>query len=156
MASAGTTNAPPTGLQQAIPYVLSAGSALLSGISVASRFFASLLSTTAHSILIFSPIPILLYIFAPVIVFSELVVDVFVRLPYQLAAYLLDAFYPVYVFCGVACIIGALFGLFGRLLAGFLVDIAVNGYLVQEQEQEQVPEVAVTKRQKRTRVKVED
>jgi hypothetical protein len=154
MASSEVQNAPIPGLQQAVPYVLSAGSALLSGISVASRFFTSILSIIARSILIFSPLPILLYVFAPIIVFSELVVDVFVRLPFQFTSYLLDAFYPVYVFFGVACITGALLGLFGRLLAKFMVNIAMNVEAVMKEEEE--PEAPVIKRQKRTRVKVED
>ncbi|KAF9459509.1 hypothetical protein BDZ94DRAFT_892841 [Collybia nuda] len=156
MASTETINTPPPGLQQAIPYLLSAGSAILSGISVVSRFFVALLSTTTRSILFFSPLPILLYVLAPVIVFFELVVDTFIRLPLGVTMYLLDAFYPVYVFCGVACIVGGLMGLFGRLLSKFVVDLVMNGYPPVEEVKPEVEDARPPRRHKRRKIKVEE
>jgi hypothetical protein len=69
----------------------------------------------AHPLIFLFPFPILLYILAPVIVFVQLLFDLVVTTPYRVISYLSDAFYPVYVFVGVACITGALVGLGGRL-----------------------------------------
>jgi hypothetical protein len=42
---------------------------------------------------------------------------------------LLEVFYPVYVFFGVACITGALVGFSGRLITGLLVDAAYGEHM---------------------------
>jgi len=68
-----------------------------------------------------SPIPILLYVFAPVVVFIDAVTTLFIRLPYQTFLYLTDALFPLYVLCGVACITGGLFGLGARFLCRVLI-----------------------------------
>ena len=73
-----------------------------------------------------SPLPIILYFLAPAIVFAEVVLDMLVSTPYHISLYLLDAFYPVYVLCGVACIVGALLGIGGRITTTMLVDVAVG------------------------------
>jgi len=72
----------------------------------------------------------LLYVFAPVIVFSQLVVTIFLFGPYNITLYLLDALYPLYVLAGVACITGGVLGITGRGLSQLLV------YLLQVQTEE--------------------
>ncbi|KAF8064445.1 hypothetical protein FPV67DRAFT_1672146 [Lyophyllum atratum] len=111
---------PPPPLERILPYVVSIFSAGLSFASALARFFTVLLSS---SLSFFSPLPIILYLLAPILVFFDIVTDVFLRWPYQIALYALDAFYPIYVFCGVACIVGVLVGVTGRVVALFLVDL---------------------------------
>lgn len=63
-----------------------------------------------------------LYILAPVIVFSQVLLDIFVFTPYDLVVYFVDAMYPVYVFCGVACITGVIIGGFARWLVSWITE----------------------------------
>jgi len=57
-----------------------------------------------------------------VIVFLSIVFGLFIRTPYSVIVYLLDAVYPIYVFCGVACITGALIGLTGKFVSSYIVE----------------------------------
>jgi hypothetical protein len=147
MATPATAAVPPA-LQQLLPFVVSGGSALFSGISLIFRSLIHLVSASSRSILIFSPLPIVFYLLAPIFVFLQVVTDIFVVLPYRTALALLDVFYPVYVFCGVACITGALVGLSGRLLTAILVEVAHDKH-IRSRKLESV------KRGKRARVKIE-
>ncbi|KAF8153860.1 hypothetical protein B0H34DRAFT_640116, partial [Crassisporium funariophilum] len=63
-----------------------------------------------------------LYVFAPVTVFADIITTIFIRTPYRTAVYLLDALFPLYVLCGVACITGGVLGLLGRMLCRVLVN----------------------------------
>ncbi|KAJ7113389.1 hypothetical protein C8R44DRAFT_710600 [Mycena epipterygia] len=106
-------------LARALPYAKSAVSLTISSFSAIFRtIFAALAflaKIAAHPIVFLSPFPLLLYILAPVIVFIHLFLDIAVYTPYRAILYVSDAFYPAYVFLGVACITGALVGLSGRL-----------------------------------------
>ena len=128
MATQAARTTPPA-LQQLLPYVISGGSALFSAISTVFRSLIHLLSASFRSILIFSPLPVVLYLLAPAFVFLQIVADICVVLPYRIAVAFLDVFYPVYVFLGVACITGALVGLSGRLITGFLVKAAYDEHV---------------------------
>ncbi|KAJ3785390.1 hypothetical protein GGU10DRAFT_354964 [Lentinula aff. detonsa] len=64
-----------------------------------------------------------LYILAPVTVFMQVLLDVFLLMPYNMVIYLVDAMYPVYVFCGVACITGVIVGVLARQLVFWLVEL---------------------------------
>jgi len=66
--------------------------------------------------LVLSPLPILLYIIAPLTTFIDVTTTVLIRVPYRTSLYVADALYPLYVFFGVACITGCLFGYGGRLI----------------------------------------
>lgn len=121
------TNTPPA-LERILPYVVSGASAAISALSAAFQIGAFLVSKTANSFLYFSPLPIILYFLAPALVFFDILADVFLRVPYQLSLYILDAFYPIYVFCGVACITGAVIGIMGRLASKLLVDMVQGRY----------------------------
>ncbi|KAF5376654.1 hypothetical protein D9615_007815 [Tricholomella constricta] len=144
MSSPEAAPAPP--LERALPYVVSGVSAAFSFFSALTRFASFAFSLVSRSISFFSPLPIILYLFAPVIVLFDIMTDVFVRWPRHIALYLLDAFYPLYVFCGVVCIVGAILGLTGRLVARFLVDMMVG-----LQEPKVVIEVKTEKRRKSTK-----
>jgi hypothetical protein len=140
--------ATPPALQQLLPYVVSGGVALFSGISVVFRSLIHLISASSRSIFIFSPLPFVFYLLAPAFVFLQLVANVFVVLPYRTTLSLLDVFYPIYVFCGVACIAGGLVGLSGRLITGMLVEAAHNEHMRRRK-------LESVRKGKRARVKVE-
>src|SRR4051794_26084469 len=82
---------------------------------------ASFSLSLLRPIAVLSPVPVLLYIFAPVIVFMDIITTIFIRAPYAVVVYLLDALFPLYVFCGVACITGGIIGLTARLLCRAVV-----------------------------------
>ncbi|KAJ3751250.1 hypothetical protein DFH05DRAFT_1386468 [Lentinula detonsa] len=113
------------------------------------RFASWLLRRTLSypSTIILSPLAILfsisLYILAPVTVFMQVLLDVFVLMPYNMVIYLVDAMYPVYVFCGVACITGVIVGVLARQLVFWLVELGRNdkvGRLPEERPTEVVAE----------------
>ncbi|KAJ6607176.1 hypothetical protein B0H10DRAFT_2073028 [Mycena sp. CBHHK59/15] len=118
----------PPALARALPYIQSGSLALLSLSLTLTRAAFGVLTfiakIIAHPIVFLSPLPALLYILAPLIVFVNLFLDVAVYTPYRVITYLSDAFYPLYVFLGVACIAGALVGLGGRFLVLGLVYIS--------------------------------
>ncbi|KAJ7073381.1 hypothetical protein B0H15DRAFT_806766 [Mycena belliarum] len=106
-------------LVQALPYatygasfVVSSALTLIRVVYVALAFVAK---AVAHPLILLSPFPLLLYVLAPVIVFVQISLDVVWFTPYHAILYLSDAFYPAYVFVGVACITGGLLGISGRL-----------------------------------------
>jgi len=123
MATADARIAPP--LERVLPYVVSGVSAAVSIASTFARFVIFLFSIASRIIGFLSPLPIILYLLAPVFVFVDVIADTFIRWPYAIALYVSDAFYPIYVFFGVACIIGLLIGGAARLLSTFLVNILV-------------------------------
>ena len=108
------TDAPIT---QLIPYITTAFTWF--------KYFLSSLSSFRP--FLFWPLPILLYILAPVIVFSEVVATIIFYGPYKITLYLLDALYPLYVLIGVACITGGVLGFAGRQLCRFLVHLLQEG-----------------------------
>ena len=123
-----------TGTSTAIRSITNAGSPisqLISYITIAFswfKYFSGFISS--FHLLLFWPVPILLYLFAPVVVFSHIVVTTFFFAPYKSIIYLLDAFYPLYVLAGVACITGGVLGIAGRELSQLLV------YLLQVRTEE--------------------
>ncbi|EAU87356.1 hypothetical protein CC1G_02115 [Coprinopsis cinerea okayama7 len=70
---------------------------------------------------LYLPIPIILFLLSPVTVFLKYLLWVFVLGPYHALVYLAEALHPIYVFCGVACLTGAVIGLVGRTLTGMVV-----------------------------------
>ena len=119
-----STDPPPTAspaLAVALPYVKSGASILLSLLATAPRAayaavaFVTTVALRPLALVILAPLPALLYILSPAIVALQIFLSVLVYTPWRVAAFLTDAFYPAYVFLGVACITGALLGLSGRL-----------------------------------------
>ena len=97
-----------------------------SGFS-ATKYAFSLIASLFNFLLRLSPLPIVLYVIAPVTVFLDLVVAIFIRAPYNGVLYLLDALFPLYVFCGVACITGGLLGLTARILCRVIINLVRRG-----------------------------
>lgn len=108
----------------------------------------SLVLSLLKPLLVLSPLPIVLYLFAPIFVFINIAITLFVRLPYSTLVYLTDALYPFYVLCGVACIAGGVFGLSGRLLCQVLMRMVAG-------ETSVVPRVESRKRDIRGRARRE-
>ncbi|KAJ7023148.1 hypothetical protein C8F04DRAFT_1401852 [Mycena alexandri] len=114
MTSIAQTAANPPALARALPYAQSIVYFTFSSVVSLSRAIFSALAFVILQI-IAHPFPLLLYILAPVLVFVQIFLDVFVYFPYHAIVYLADAFYPVYVLLGVACVTGTLIGLSGRI-----------------------------------------
>jgi len=106
-------------ISRILPYISSAFSA--------SKYVSGLIVSLFQTLLHLSPFPIILYVIAPLTVFLDLVVAIFIRAPYNGVIYLLDALFPLYVFCGVACITGGLLGLTGRILCRILIHLIRRG-----------------------------
>uniref|UniRef100_A0A8H7XK45 Uncharacterized protein n=1 Tax=Psilocybe cubensis TaxID=181762 RepID=A0A8H7XK45_PSICU len=96
-----------------IPYITFAS-------SVVRTTFAFIWSLF-HPLLRLSPLPIILYVLGPAIVFVDIFTTVFIRAPYTIIVYLMEALYPLYVFCGVACITGVILGLSARIISRLIV-----------------------------------
>lgn len=109
-------------ITQILPFIsrtVSIAVAIASKVNFALVVLTSWLSYPAF-LLAKAPIVLILYVLSPFIIFGQIVLGVFVTTPYQ---YLVDFFVtmqPLYVFCGVACISGAIVGLGGRFIAGAL------------------------------------
>ena len=125
--SVASSTATQTGTSTAVRSITNADSPipqLILYITSALSWFKYFLgSISSFRLLLFWPVPILLYLFAPVIVFSELVVTIFFFAPYKSILYLLNALYPLYVLAGVACITGGVLGITGRGLSRLLVRL---------------------------------
>lgn len=113
-------------LKQGVPYLLRASSLALSFVSIVFQALKASLGKLVYPVILFSPIPIILYLLSPFVTFVQLALGVLVLAPYHSVVYLSDAIYPVYVFCGVACIVGALLGLSGRVLSALLIASAAG------------------------------
>lgn len=55
----------------------------------------------------------LLTLFAPAVILGRISFDIFIRAPWNALSWILKLLYPVYVFCGIAVLVGVLFGLAG-------------------------------------------
>lgn len=97
-------------------------------IAVATSFCFSLVSSA--TLWSFSPFilvyPAVSYLVAPLLVFVAMVIKISILAPLSAARYLLGSLYPVYVFCGVACITGIVVGMGGRGLAALLTRALVT------------------------------
>ncbi|KAF9528781.1 hypothetical protein CPB83DRAFT_298313 [Crepidotus variabilis] len=110
---ANTSSVSSVPIAQLVPYITTTLGALGTILTFSLSLFRPLL--------VLWPLPILLYIFAPVTFFLDLATTLFIRLPYWSLAYILDAVYPLYVLLGVACITGGLIGIGGRALCHILI-----------------------------------
>ncbi|TDL21118.1 hypothetical protein BD410DRAFT_316030 [Rickenella mellea] len=66
-------------------------------------------------------LPPILTILHPAILAVKLIMDAVILTPYRIVSKVAEFFYPLYVFCGVACVFGAILGLGGRLLSNALI-----------------------------------
>ena len=101
---------------------------------------AHALSLAAYPLLVLAtaPLPLLRYMLSPLIVFVQLFLGLFFVIPYQALVNFFIAIQPVYVFCGVACITGAVVGLGGRVVASFFNAVIEGPGDTQEGTAEQV------------------
>ena len=116
----------PAAIQSAYPYFRSAFSFLIPATLALYRVLVQIASKVFKPIILLSPIPVVLYILAPVFAFCNVLLDVLVLMPIKTILYLLDAFYPLYVFCGVACITGCLLGLGAKYMSNVLVKMVTE------------------------------
>lgn len=56
---------------------------------------------------------VLTQLLAPVIILAQVTFHIFVRTPWNAFMWLMRFLYPIYVFCGIAALVGGLFGLAG-------------------------------------------
>ncbi|CDO75167.1 hypothetical protein BN946_scf184866.g8 [Trametes cinnabarina] len=91
-------------------------------ISIASTYILRGLSAIIRSIIV--PLPFLykplLYLLGPVIVFAQVLLDIFIFTPYGITVTLARNVYPIYVFVGVACLCAGLIGYLARAVAAGL------------------------------------
>lgn len=92
------------------------------------------------------------YVFAPLTTFISILLTITVFTPYHLITWLLENVYPVYVFCGVACITGGILGLSGRLVSLSIIR-AVNedGGDINEAESKPLVDAEVLERSAKRR-----
>lgn len=116
----------PRAIQRAYPHLKAGLSFLLASSLALYRLLVALAFNISKPILLLSPVPIALYILSPIFTLCSVLFDMLVLMPFKAAVYLFDALYPLYVFCGVACIMGCLLGLGGRYLSDVLVKMAAE------------------------------
>ncbi|KAG2144033.1 hypothetical protein BD769DRAFT_1004016 [Suillus cothurnatus] len=97
-------------ITQIIPIFRATFSLLRTFLSQASR----IVITLASPLLIF--VPFISRLLAPVILVFHIILDATVYTPYTIISNVAAALYPLYMSCGVACIFGAVLGIFGRSL----------------------------------------
>ena len=118
--SAGTSTVGPTA--NPAPIVELArflGQALSLSYSLFSRSTVAVIRSLAVPLaVLFRPI---IYLLAPVIVLTQVVLDIFVFTPYAIALSIARNVYPLYVFVGAAAICALAVGLVARMLSTGLV-----------------------------------
>lgn len=115
-------------IAQIIPFISKTSAFLVATASYlihALLVFASWVSYPMH-IVATAPLPAILYIVSPISTFGQILFSVFFLIPYNATVDIFVALQPVYVFCGVACITGAVIALGGRLFA-VVVSTAIMG-----------------------------
>ena len=97
--------------------------ALASHIFVAVSFCHTLVSKLTRWS--FSPFillhPVASYLVSPLRVFVAMIANLCLITPLSTTRYILNSLYPIYVFCGVACITGIAVGVGGRGICAFLI-----------------------------------
>lgn len=115
----------------AIIPVVSALASLLASISSTILWHiwtlaSSLYRFSPHHPIIYVSLPVLRYIFAPFVVLSEITLEAFVWTPWNFAAGALETLFPIYVLCGIACLVGSFLGLFARLASAVLIGMVLE------------------------------
>ncbi|KAG8916415.1 hypothetical protein FRC00_000174 [Tulasnella sp. 408] len=101
-------------LPNVIPYILVIPSVLASIVSTLLSFFNTFL---------LSP---LLTLLAPVVILGQISFNIFIRAPWNAFTWFLKLLYPIYVFCGIAVLVGALFALAGAGIGKFGLWLTVR------------------------------
>ncbi|KAA1474516.1 hypothetical protein DENSPDRAFT_841114 [Dentipellis sp. KUC8613] len=158
-----TVQATPPPILQLLPLLSRTFSASVSASSYIARNVSSVLSLFLTPLTLV--LPAVLYVLAPFIVTSQILLDAFVIIPYRATIYILQAIYPLYVFVGVACICGALLGFGARQTVKGIVWVILGDRSAQTLEakvpqQQHTPSRVGTQRRssmkgKRRSVKIE-
>jgi hypothetical protein len=119
---------PPAFLLLLFPYLLTFLRKSLHLALVLPKYAITFLTTLSHSAII-TP---LTYILAPFFTFAAVFFSITLGTPWKFLVWLLEALFPLYVFCGVACITGALVGFGGRV-----VCLSIARTLREEREGQQ-------------------
>ncbi|KAG0694902.1 hypothetical protein DFH29DRAFT_298660 [Suillus ampliporus] len=106
-------------IMQIIPILLATFSLLRTFLSQTLRVVVALVTP----LLIF--VPLVFRLLAPVILVFHIILDAAVYTPYAIISSVASALYPVYIFCGVACISGAVLGILGRSLVALSNNVIV-------------------------------
>jgi hypothetical protein len=132
-------NTPP--IAQIIPFVSKAASLLVVTISYASSVVAFLFSFISYPtfLLANAPLQFVFYVLSPFVVFGQIILGVFFVTPYHVAVDFFVAVQPFYVFCGVACISGAVIGLSGRVIASVASSVIMGPEGVEKKSIELAP-----------------
>ncbi|KAI0648953.1 hypothetical protein C8Q79DRAFT_948045 [Trametes meyenii] len=108
-----TSNPPPI-----VEFARVAGHILTLSFSYLSRGVVTLTRSLSTPLaLLYTPV---LYLLAPAIVLSQILLEIFVFTPCAIVASLTRNIYPIYVFVGAACICSALLGSAARIVASAL------------------------------------
>lgn len=131
-------NNPP--IASLLPIISTISGFLYSFATKASNVALYIISLSLYPLLVLgkAPLPFLRYILSPLIVFCQILLGLFFIVPYQAIVNFFVAIQPVYVFCGVACITGAVVGLGGRLVERLLNTIIEGPGSPQEGKGEQI------------------
>lgn len=119
------TTQPP--ITKIVPILRATFSVLRTFLSQASQ--AAVALATPFLILV----PIISRLFAPLILVFHIILDATVYTPYAIISSVAAALYPLYIFCAVACISGAVLGVFGRFLIALFNNVVAP-----------IPEVTMT------------
>lgn len=111
-----------------LPIVSTITQLLYSFTSKVSHVALYILSLSLYPLLalVKALLPPLRYILSPLIVFCQILLGLFFVVPYEAVVKFFVVIQPVYVFCGVACITGAVIGLGGRFVASFF-NVLIEG-----------------------------
>ncbi|EGN94819.1 hypothetical protein SERLA73DRAFT_187887 [Serpula lacrymans var. lacrymans S7.3] len=118
------TSAPPP-ITQLLPILRTTGSKLFSALSYLAQFLYSSSGIFLQPLHIL--LPVALWLLAPAIILFDIILDALVFTPYNLVSGALSIFYPLYVFCGAACISGLAIGVVGRTLVSLLTKAIGSG-----------------------------
>ncbi|KAI0251853.1 hypothetical protein BJV78DRAFT_393598 [Lactifluus subvellereus] len=106
---------PPPPISSLVPLVISAGSWALSCTAALFKIVSLYLLSP-----ILVVIPVIFYLLSPILISSQLLLNLFVLLPYRAAVYISQAVYPIYAFVGVACLSGAIIGMGARQIVNLV------------------------------------
>jgi hypothetical protein len=149
---------PPPPIASLLPLLVSVGSWTFYG---ATKLY-NLVSFYLLSPLFFI-ISIVLYLLSPILVSTQVILNLFVFGPYRGIVYLAQALYPIYAFIGAACLLGIIFGFGARYLVRTLGQALLEKMMHNVPPQRSVsptrprpPRKASTRGKRKVTVKTED
>ncbi|KII90257.1 hypothetical protein PLICRDRAFT_40462 [Plicaturopsis crispa FD-325 SS-3] len=143
-ASPSTTSPTPVPLAKFLPFLNQAAHSsfylLRASFAVLPRLYGPLTTVVTW------PLPILLYLLSPVFVLTHILYSTFIETPYNAIVGLAVALYPVYVFVGIAIVLGALVGVSGKIVIAGVSALILGPSVPEGPDGEKPP---VTKTEKR-------